>query len=347
MKRIVKFLKTELWVLTLLVLTLLVSCATPTTYIFPTVHKTNPNEINLIRASFLNSLTDDELTYLQNTPMVRYVTENSNYPVSFYSVYHDEWLGIAHDIFDVISELTGLTFERVSTLDDQWLDLITMLDNGEAAMITELLCPEIRTVQYLYSDPYSSDLYSLISKSNLPTLGWSDVHDMRVGVVHGKVYEALFHNLYPSHEYVVSFDCSDDLYRALINGDIDVTMGRNDQLLAINIFYGQVGYRSNLIYNIQVKSAFGFAPGEETLRSIINKSLSIIDTDIIVSSWAHTYYDYSAKIKEAQRPLLIATVIMSVSVLTLITVLVIKMRAEALRARSAIIRIKTEKGDGI
>ncbi len=99
-------------------------------------------------------LTEEEAAYLRGAPVVRFVAENDNYPVSFYNEYDGAFQGVFHDLLGKISALTGLRFEQINGRDDEWAHILAKLERGEASLISELIrSPELNFSMFfaLYS----------------------------------------------------------------------------------------------------------------------------------------------------------------------------------------------------
>jgi len=293
----------------------------------PSVYRTE-TEIITERENFLALLSDEELIYLETAPTVIYAAENYNYPISFHSEYYGGWFGIAHDVLSQISDITGITFTRINTADDGWPEILGMMSDGKVQMITELLYSNDRAKRFILSEPYCYDYYTLISKLDYPTLQSSDVSSVHVGVVRDTIYADLFRQLYPTHRLLTSYNSSDELYLGLANGEVDVVMARNHRLLSMINLYGESEYRSNLTFGIRSESRFGFNSGETMLRSVINKALEVIDTEIIASSWLHAYYYQTGHVTTSQRPLYITTIVLLVITVIFISGLFVGTRAE-------------------
>jgi hypothetical protein len=75
-----------------------------------------------------------------------------------------EWQGIAFDVLNEVENLTGLTFEVINDHYTKWPELMKLLENGNAAMISELIYHDERNGRFLW--PQSSlltDYAALIS----------------------------------------------------------------------------------------------------------------------------------------------------------------------------------------
>jgi hypothetical protein len=65
------------------------------------------------------------------------------------------------------------------------------------------------------------------------------------------------------------------------------------------------GFKANYVFDHYFGSTFGFNKDAHVLLSIVNKSLALIDTEIISGRWLRMTYDYRLAMVEAQRPWMI------------------------------------------
>jgi ABC-type amino acid transport substrate-binding protein len=137
--------------------------------------------------------TDEEREYIRNHPVIPVAAESDNYPVSFYNSREKQWQGIIFDVFGEINKLTGLSFEIVHEEFTVWDDLLKMLEEGKAAVISELVRSEEREGRFLWSDvTLLSDSYALLSKAEYRNININEILYMKVGTVKGSVYDEVF-----------------------------------------------------------------------------------------------------------------------------------------------------------
>jgi ABC-type amino acid transport substrate-binding protein len=273
---------------------------------------------------FISLLTEEELQFIEDNPVIKFASENYNYPISFYSNQYSDWIGIAQDILKDISMISGLTFERATDINTTWSEMANMVLEGEVSFVTELLYTEERAKIYLMSEPYCYDYFSLLSKVSLPASSFEEIYDRSVGVVMGTVYETLFMELFPGHHNTIIFNDSDALYDALYGGHIDLAMGRNNRLLTMVNLYQHTGYKVNAVFDIKSYSRFGFNINETELQSIFDKALSVICTETIASGWIHTFYDYMGLVNESNSSIYITIAGMAGMALLFIVILLLE-----------------------
>ena len=277
-------------------------------------------------------LTDEETAYIRSNPVVRFAAEQDNYPISFYNTHDGEWQGIAFDVLREIERFTGLKFEIVNDQYAEWFDLLKLLENGDASMVSELIRSHDREGRFLWpKTAIMTDNYALISLTNLDNLKVNQILRTRVGVVRDTAHAALFRSWFPNHLYTVEFDTTDIAFEALTRGEVDVVMSSMNQLLILTNYLERVGYKANVVFERSYSSTFGFNKNEELLCSIFDKALSRVDRQEIVEQWLHRTYDYSVKLARARFPWLIGSSALLLFVLILVFVLFHKNRHEGKR----------------
>ena len=267
-------------------------------------------------------LSPEEQAYVESKPLVRFGSEHDNYPIGFYNTRSKQWQGIAYDILDEITSLTGIRFEMKSKPSDTLPDLIQKLESGNISLITELPQSPALKDRFLWSDyPVISSAYMLISRAEMPGIKANDVLRKRVGLIEGYRAAELFHNWFPNHINTVPYANAHSAFTALGRGDIDLLMGHENRLLGLKHYEEQVDFKANLIFDYHHKPVFVFNIDETVLHSIFDKALLIIDTDSIALQWTSKVFDYQAMVIKAQRPWLIGTIILLSVVLILLFIL--------------------------
>jgi hypothetical protein len=145
------------------------------------------------------------------------------------------------------------------------------------------------------------DHYALISKSELNNAKMIDILHMRIGLQKNVASAEMFRSWFPFHTGTVEYVLLDDAFTALDRGEIDMIMATEKQLLILTHYRERPGYKANIIFDSSYESTFGFNKNEAILRSIVDKALGQIDTDVIAGQWVRRTYDYRAKVVETQR----------------------------------------------
>ena len=297
----------------------------------------NLGEREYMKSKLLSQLDPEESLYIKTHSVVPYIAEYDNYPISFYNTYEKEWQGIAIDVLHEVSLLTGLSFERLNDKAEEFSTILKKLDDGEAALITELIHqPEHEGCFIWPKAALLSDSFALISKQDLPNANINEILHMKVGIMEGTAYASLFRGWFAGHEGIVEYETFDAAFDALNRGDVDMVMASQNLLLMLTHFREEVGYKVNIVFDRSYESKFGFNKEEAVLCSIVDKALHLIDTDGISSRWTHKVYDYRTKLAETQRPWYVGTSVLLMCFLTLVAVLFIRSRRAGRRLETLV-----------
>ena len=299
------------------------------------------------------------LLYQNPAAVIPIALEYDNYPNCFYNEQANEWQGITVDIIKEIEAITGFTFGIANSKNDDWSVLMELLESGIVAMTGELIRTPEREGRFLWPETaYLTDYYALLSSADLPDINISQVNRLRVGVQSDAAYTELFYELFPDHQDISVFLSNYDAFNALADGRIDLFMGTRNMLLNATNFMEMTGIKANLVLNRSYESHFGFNINQETLCSIVNKTLRVIDCDSITDQWIRRVFDYRGKLARAQVPYLIAASALMVIVLIMAIILLIRNRQMGkqlektviertyeLRARTAELEVQTHMAE--
>lgn len=272
------------------------------------------------RFEFSNRLTEEEKQYIQEhiaaDEPVYVAKETDNYPVSFYNSQDKEWQGIAVDVLNQVQQLSGLRFESISKPEDQFSGLLAKVEAGEASLITELIQTEERSSQFLWSgEPYCTDYYALLSRSDKEELSINQMLFAKVGLVENTAYAQMFREWFPNHTNYVYYRTLDEVFDALESGDIDLFMATHHLLLSITHYMENPGFKVNISFEYVYESEFGFNKDEVVLMSIVNKAQQLIDTEAIEGHWTRRVFDYRRNLAQQKIPLLVGGVVLLALVL--------------------------------
>ena len=289
----------------------------------------NKGEYDYKKHKLFSRLTETEKNYIKEHPVIPFAAEYSNYPVSFYNKFENQWQGISHDVLEEISDLTGLKFKVVNDTDTEWPELLRMLDDGEAAVISELIRLKHREYYFIWPDKtVLTDRPALISKFEYHDIMLNEILYTKIGLIKNSIYADLFKKWFPHHTNFSEYEDFDATVNALVTGGVDMILLSEKHLLSLANYNELAGYKMNLIFDYNLDSTFGLNKDEDVLCSIMGKSLDLIDTDKIVEQWLNKTYDYRVKVAEAQRPLFISVTALLIGVLLLIIALLIRKQKE-------------------
>ena len=246
------------------------------------------------------AFTAEEKAYLeamrQSGAAVPVGFEHDNYPVSFYNPVENQYEGIAKDVLQEISALTGLRFEPALAPETTWAEIYEQLTTGEIPMTAQLLFSEARRDQFLWSAvPYTSPHYTLLSRVDFPYLLPHQVSRYTVGALKESGKVDLYRNLFPDGSPLVLYDTQNECLDALENGEIDLFVASEYTLLAEINYREKTDLKTNIKFNEKMDSNFGFNQQERVLASIIDKAQKLVDIDGIETEWTGRAFDYSKK----------------------------------------------------
>ena len=298
----------------------------------------NQGQKEYMKHKLLLLLSEEEFAYIQNNPIVKFAAEYDNYPISFYNSHSDEWQGIAFDVLREVGNLTGLSFEVVNDMHTEWPDLLSMLENGEAAMVSELVYHADRENRFLW--PHSTiltDQYALISKMDFRNINVNEILYLRVGLAKDTIHSALFHEWFPNHMNTTEYESSDIAFDALARGEVDLVAGSLSQLLILTNYRELTGYKANVVFEYSFSSTFGFNKQYGVLCGIVDEAMNLIGTELIANQWTRKTYDYTAKLAQSQRPWLIGGAILLSLSIVLLYILFKKTKNEGKRLESLVL----------
>jgi signal transduction histidine kinase/CheY-like chemotaxis protein/ABC-type amino acid transport substrate-binding protein len=281
-------------------------------------------------------LSEEEIAYIQAHPVVPFAASSTNYPVSFYNVHEKKWQGVAFDVMQKVENLTGMRFELVHDQNAQWQELVSMLENGKAVMLSGIVHSNARKELFLWADtPIMTDFYALISKSDHRDISLNEILYVKIGTISDTAYIEVFNRWFPDHKNTIEYQNTIAAMDALERGEVEMVMANQGQLLMLTHYRELTGYKANVIFNYTFESGFGFHKNETVLRSIVDKALGMIDTNIISERWMRKVYDYRAKMAHAQIPWIVGASSLLLTVL-FVAILFFRKNSEEKRLESLV-----------
>jgi len=274
-----------------------------TTYLNELYEKGNLTYLNY---KLYTQLTPEEIAYIKANPSIPAALSFNHYPISFYNTRYNQWQGISYDVMQMVGRLAGFEFDIINEPGTPWYQLLSMLESGEAFIVSELIRLPEREDSFLWPDnSFLTDQTALITKSNFPDASIYGILSIRVGLIKDSAHTSLFHTWFPEHRSYREFDSFDIALEELARGNIDAIINSSTVLQQLTHYQELPGYKNNIVFGDRYETTFGINKEQEFLRSIVDKSLAMIDTDIISQRWLRKTYDYRAQVAEAQRPLMI------------------------------------------
>jgi len=287
-------------------------------------------------------LDEKEREFIHKNQVIPFVAEHYNYPISFYNRYEQQWQGIFFDILTEVTRLTGLEFKIINDEKTEWPELLSLVESGEAYMISELIPTDERMKRGFRWPKVATvaDNYALLSKAETPTITLKDVLNVSVGLPSKTAYAEMFNNWFPNHPYTVEFESSNTAFEALHNGEIDMVISSQRRLLAITNYHEYPGYKANIVFDQLAESYIGFNQEHAILSSIFSKVMQVSDIKGISDQWMLRTYDYKGQIAQARVPWLIGAICLIVVILLLLTIMFIRTRQQQIKLEK-MVQIRT------
>jgi signal transduction histidine kinase/CheY-like chemotaxis protein/ABC-type amino acid transport substrate-binding protein/HPt (histidine-containing phosphotransfer) domain-containing protein len=281
---------------------------------------------------FYTLLSEEEKTYLRNVAIVPLVYQYFNYPIAFYDSKSKKWDGIAINLLREVEKLTGFTFQVVNGERAEMPELIAMLSEGKGHIFADLIHTKERDSSFVWNrNKFMTDQYALLSKIDYPNVNINEIQYKRIALVASTAHKEMFHAWFPSAANTIEYANLDDAFIALGKGEVDLLMAAKTKLLYYLNYHEFPDYKANFLFNYSYGSAFAFNKNQTALCSIVDKAVSVINTDVIAEQWATKTYDYRAKMAEARLPWLIGVTVLSLITLALILFVFYRNRNEGKR----------------
>jgi signal transduction histidine kinase/HPt (histidine-containing phosphotransfer) domain-containing protein/ActR/RegA family two-component response regulator len=306
-----------------------------------------------ISEKFFKKLTAEEAEYVRahgggGSP-VKHAVEYDNYPAAFYNEREKAWQGCSLDVLAEVGDLTGLIFVQAHKEPVLWTDMLKMLADREVSLVSELIKTDERKELFAWPDiPYMTDKYALISRADMADITMNEAYDARIGLSRDTAYTASFHKWLPGHTKTYEYIDILEALSALDDGEVDLVMGTLNQLLALTNYMEKPNFKANVVFNQTYGSYFGLNKDEVVLRSILSKSLEMIDTEAIANHWKTRVFDYQGALARARAPWLVGVVVLLLFAGALLLILCFKTRQTGkileltVRERTRELEIQTE-----
>jgi len=286
----------------------------------------NDGQDNYIKNKFLKSLNAEEKAYLRNTSVVPVTAAPWFYPLDYYNKFEKKWEGIAFDVLDEVTKITGLSFEVVNSGDASWAEVFQIFNDGAPICLDLIASPE-RLNRYLWSKYiYLSENYALVSRYNFPNINISEIQYAKIGLIKSTAWASMFQDWFPEAVNATMYPSQDAAFLALDRGEVDLVMAGTNALFALTHYYEMSNYKANYVFNNTIDYVIAYNKNEHVLLSVIDKALAYIDIKTISKRWESKTFDYRSKTMREQRPWLIGAICMSSVALILILVLYQKNR---------------------
>ena len=272
-------------------------------------------------------LTDEERDFIKNHikngVSIPFAAHSENYPISFYNKTDKEFQGIALDVLEAITEITGLQFKPLHLPEATTKDLKKNIAEGEAMLITGLTAVDKKDSPFLWTqEPYSSGNYSaLISTALHPGVALDKILNTRVGIIADTVHERIYNSWFPGNTNSTIYSSAQEAFAALQEKEIDFIMGSRNFLLSQTNYLKQPPFKAALIFDYDLPVHFVLNSNAHPLHTILDKAQKRVNLRQINNHWVSRVFDYNSKMMYDIFPYLCAFIAI-LGVLLVITVFV-------------------------
>ncbi|MCZ2720133.1 transporter substrate-binding domain-containing protein [Marinomonas sp. 15G1-11] len=238
-------------------------------------------------------LSKDEKTFIETTPIVKVAMMPDFTPFTYYI--DDKPIGFEHDLLDIISKKTGLTFEKRI---DKWTTIYNAFQNKEVDVITSISYKKFREPFTHFTSAYYDIPIMIFVKDNFGEYkGLKSLSGKKVGVLKDVFYIKELEK--SGNMNLVFYDNYEDLTKDLVFGKIDALIQNltNINYLIKKHVYTNITLASELILPNTTKEdlRFGVLPEKPLLSSILQKALTSItqkEMDVLTNKWIGSLKEY-------------------------------------------------------
>ncbi|MDR2965038.1 MAG: response regulator, partial [Treponema sp.] len=268
-------------------------------------------------------LSPEERAYLEGLDKkVPIVLGTDTYPVSFYNENDGEFQGIAIDVLTEISKITGIEFEVINDKDTSWGAILEMLKTGKAALISDLIITDERKEFFIWPQtPFYSTSYAFFSKAEYPYLELYQIEQRSVAIVDWCATHQVYVQWFPNSTNIILYDSQDEALDALEKNEVDLFFNLGYILYYQKNYREKPNYKANYTFPVFNNIFFGLNINEKELTSIIDKTISYINTDKISYDWTSRSFDYSRIL--AQERVSFLTIFIAALLLVLFVIIVL------------------------
>ncbi|MGD9819161.1 MAG: PAS domain S-box protein [Desulfomonilaceae bacterium] len=152
------------------------------------------------QTDFLNSLNDEERSWLKAHPRIR-VAQDPHWPPIEFVDENGKPSGISNDYLKLIEQRLGVTFELVNNIS--WQESYSLLKTWDIDMTTSVAVTEEREKFWVFTKPYMTVPIVILTRSDVTYISSiSELKGHRVAVEKGHVAEEWIHRDHPEIELI-------------------------------------------------------------------------------------------------------------------------------------------------
>ena len=240
--------------------------------------------------------TKEEKEFIKATPLVKIGIMPDFTPFSYYI--ENTIVGFEHDLLKLISEKTGLRFEKQI---DKWTSIYNAFKNKEVDMITSISYKKFRESFTTFTSSYYDIPIMIFVRDDFGEYkGIKSLENKKIGVLKDVFYINELENLNTMD--LVFYDNYDELTKDLVFGKIDALIQNltNINYLIKKNVYTNLRLASELVLPNTTKEdlRFGVQPENPILSSILQKALNLItqkEKEDLVDKWIGSIKEYAGR----------------------------------------------------
>ncbi|PMQ08169.1 Virulence sensor protein BvgS [Pseudomonas sp. AD21] len=222
------------------------------------------------------ALSDQEKRWLAKHPVARLTINDDMAPSAYFDV-KGRFNGVVSDLFEIITQRTGLRFEVLRTSSFQGVQDALRENEADLALLT----PSAERQETLrFSHPFATSSFSLVTSSDRRDIfGLDSMAGKRLAIAKGHV---LINNLRRDFPEVILLEPANNLeaMSMVINGEADAAV----MALSIARYYTARLYEqklriSGILDGEDATATFAMRRGDTELQSIIDKAILSIPPD--------------------------------------------------------------------
>jgi two-component system cell cycle sensor histidine kinase/response regulator CckA len=240
----------------------------------------------------LSTLTEEELAWLKEHPVIRVVQDPGWPPVEFADE-HSEPIGMSSDYLNIIEQRLGIRFERVRHLT--WQEAYARLKKWDIDMTTSVTVTPERKEFWAFTDPYMSIPIVIVTHADVTYIGhMRELSGKKVAVVGGYAVTEWIPRDFPDIELVKVSNAEEGL-KVLQRGDVFAFI---DNMLVISYYLAKMK-----VSNLKIAGETPYLNAQSMavrkdwsiLTGILQKAIdSITDNEraAIYQRWVPIRYDH-------------------------------------------------------
>ncbi|MFK5892679.1 MAG: transporter substrate-binding domain-containing protein [Pseudomonadota bacterium] len=250
--------------------------------------------------NLLSTLTDNELEYLQNHPVLRISNEHNWAPFDYTE--NDKAMGFSVDYIRLLAKKLGVKVEFINGF--LWKDLVQMAKNNKLDVLTSIRRTPEREALFSFTKPYVSNLMGFVSKDGqFSEISPKQLSNLKVAVIEDSANQEYMKNRFPDTQLVLK-DGTIATLRAVSSGEADIVAGALPVLnhYIKKFFMAELspipakGFKNIDIINIDI--GFAVSKDQSILRDILQKAMDATSAEEI-SPLQKKWFSY---IKQTESP---------------------------------------------